>query len=387
VKNSVCLVFLQAILLGGHYQSSGPAFCEERHQAFASTQIQSRFATAIPPKDEQVIAQADAVTTFELSYGSDYSGTDDDIVRDMQNKQALLISIYRGPKSKLTGSFLKHLGNQSHLVGLHMNGNGWNLSRKSVEYISTVRSLRNLTIESHSLSDQDISSISLLSNLEGLQVISDKLTDEGLINAVSNLSLKRLSVESQHVSGAFVKRLSHPDAITQLSLMNCDINDDVLKKGISLKNLESLDLRGCSKITDEGISEMPIYEHLHVLVASNTNLGMNALGNLEKQPNLTTLSLDDNHISDLSMATIARLPKLSILDLKRAIITNVGLDNLSKTNSIERLYLNGCNSVDDESISSLAKMKGLVILDVSDTKVSRSGKRRLSKKMKSTLIW
>jgi spore coat polysaccharide biosynthesis protein SpsF (cytidylyltransferase family) len=86
------------------------------------------------------------------------------------------------------------------------------------------------------------------------------------------------------------------------------------------------------------------------------------------------------------MATIARLPKLSTLDLKRAIFTNVGLENLSKTNSIDRLYLNGCNSVDDESISSLAKMKGLVILDVSDTKVSRAGKRRLSKKMKSTLI-
>lgn len=134
------------------------------------------------------------------------------------------------------------------------------------------------------------------------------------------------------------------------------------------------------------------------------NLKTRDLDMLGSGTGLTKLSLNGADIADIHMQHVAKLVRLSFLDLSKTSVTNSGIDqlgllvqltdlqlgytaitsdglqSLKSFEQIKTLNLTGTDITDD-AIDSLAKLTTLTSLSIRHTKISKAGHARLKKKL------
>ncbi|GKT29769.1 hypothetical protein ADUPG1_014188, partial [Aduncisulcus paluster] len=190
-----------------------------------------------------------------------------------------------------------------------------NLSSSGITNLDGLRfftKLTELNVDNLEFSDDAISSYSLseISNLSELNTFSANNTNIDVSTAISNLPL--LSIEV--LSLCNVNVLSDTDFSGFASLSELYLSDNLnfsISPSSSLPStLTALSIDGCSSSSHD-LSGLPT--SLIYLSANDCGLLDSDLFDICSLPNLTTLSLTDNELTDISL--LFRLPALVSLDL------------------------------------------------------------------------
>ncbi|NMC53096.1 MAG: hypothetical protein GYA48_05625 [Chloroflexi bacterium] len=102
---------------------------------------------------------------------------------------------------------------------------------------------------------------------------------------------------------------------------------------------------------------------------------------LEECPAITHLNLSENRkVTDASLPALARLKRLTWLNLSSCMITNRGLPSLTGLSRVTHLNLSYCNKLSDTGLKDLRALRGLRYLDLQGCpKVTRSGLARIER--------
>jgi len=143
--------------------------------------------------------------------------------------------------------------------------------------------------------------------------------------------------------------------ITYIDLQEAQITDNDLSRLVGLKQLEELNICG-NEISDEGLIHIAQLTTLQYLDLSFTHITDDGLQHLQRLTNLQSLLLngldDDDQLTDAGIRYLVPLVQLSELRLNGAHIT-------------------------DQSVDALLTFRNLRMLDISGTRISEEGYRRL----------
>lgn len=182
---------------------------------------------------------------------------------------------------------------------------------------------------------------------------------------VSEASFTQKNLKAENV--AWVAALP---GLESLRLYETDATDDVLNRLRSLRELKSLDLGFCQRLTDAGVTEIVRHRSLEFL-----NLGFcrqitaKGLAQLAKLTNLRTLNLSVTALTDGSLAQLAALQKLNSLDIDNTQVTDAGMETLLKLPELRSLRVVGVRMT-DAGLQTLAAMPRLRHLNLQDVPVS-----------------
>jgi Leucine-rich repeat (LRR) protein len=191
------------------------------------------------------------------------------------------------------------------------------------------------------------------------------------------------------MSSGVMKILSEQPQLQRLSLVQNKINDIGAQRLAKFADLKSLDLRGNMEAGDMalevigGLSKLSGLKHRSTAV---TDAGLEALS---ANPSLDSLLIQDFAITDQSGPHLAKLPKLTqlevfrcqgfgsqgVLALKGTGLTRLtlrdlpnvydqALEVLDDLPKLKRLYLHELTSISDAGLSHLAKLQSLEQLDL-----------------------
>jgi internalin A len=149
-------------------------------------------------------------------------------------------------------------------------------------------------------------------------------------------------------------------------------------------NLKYLNLDR-SRITDEGLKNLPWLPRLTNLSLSNTQVTDAGMEALTKLQNLEVLRLDRTRVKNAGLSIIAELPNLKNLSLWKCVIDDEGVAYLSKLRNLERLSLDE-TLISDAALKHLAPLSRLRYLSVWRTKVSDAGVNELQKALPSVKV-
>jgi len=277
--------------------------------------------------------------------------------------------------------------------------------------------LREVSIQDGaSLTADDIALFGRLSDLEKLQIFNyrelndemaaklaalKKLSALALTNSVINDATVDLIVKSfpnlveldlssnTNMSSGVLKQISQLTKLQRLTLVQNQFNDIGSQQLPKLANLRSLDLRGNMEAGDMTMEVVGALPKLSALKHRSTAVTDFGLEKLCESKTLDSLLLQDFIITDQSGAFLAKLPKLSQLEIFRCQgfgsegvlalkglgltrltlrdLPNVddrALEVLAELPKLRRLYLHELSSVGDSGLSNLAKSGSLELLDI-----------------------
>jgi hypothetical protein len=157
----------------------------------------------------------------------------------------------------------------------------------------------------------------------------------GISKPVTDLFLKGTQIKDSDLNS-----LESLKFLTSLSVDQCPITDEGVKKIVKVRTLESLSLFGCEGITDASLT------YLGTLV-SLTSLHITAAS---------------DRVSASNIQCLEALPNLEILDLSQ------------------------CCGISDNAVEQLASLKHLINLDICGTSISEEGAKRLCRVLTKTIV-
>ena len=168
--------------------------------------------------------------------------------------------------------------------------------------------------------------------------------------------------------------------ITSVNFTTKKITDKDLQGLIddgSLTEVTSVDVSRTS-ITPAGLDALAKLKKLTVLDVGGLGLKDDDLSHLSALTGLETLGLDSNPINGEGLGALKPLEKLTNLDLGETKITDDGVAKLESLASIEELELDD-NAITDAAVDHLSKLKNLKAVDLSNTKLTEAGREKLKK--------
>lgn len=200
--------------------------------------------------------------------------------------------------------------------------------------------LRNLTLSGRGISAAGLEHVSKCLNLGALSILDGSINDE-------DLSILRTLTK-----------------LKELSLVRLELGNRCLAPFVNNPSLTKLRVRGADGVTDQAFGAY-----------------------LPNFANLVSLELSELPIGDASLDTIAKLPKLSELNLLRTRVTSNGLRKLAGL-PLKKLNLDDISTVGDEAIPAILAIPTLEFLHVGKTKITDRGVAKLSdlKNLKDLLI-
>src|SRR5690348_17355542 len=188
------------------------------------------------------------------------------------------------------------------------------------------------------------------------------------INIISSFSSdSHLSHRTSLVSKRWEKLFSNTKV---LNVTNHAITDTELIKLIDKQQttLTSINLSGCTHLTDKSIKYLAKLKNLKNLNLSDCNqITDAAIKDLSKLQNLTILNLSScNQITGAAIKDLSKLQNLTILNLSSCYqITDAAIKDLSKLQNLTALNLDSCTKITDAAIKDLSKLQNLTALDLS----------------------
>lgn len=267
-----------------------------------------------------------------------------------------------------------------------------------------------------SLTADDIALFGKLSDLKKLQIFNCRALDDDMVGkltglkgltslALTNTVLNDVSVTA--ISKAFpdlvdldlssntnmtkgvVKILSTMPKLQRLTLVQNRIDDIGAQRLEKLQELRALDLRGNMEAGDMALEVVGLLPKLSGFKHRSTAVNDSGMESLAKSQTIESLLIQDFAITDQSGPHLAKLGKLSqlevfrcqgfgtegVLALKGMGLTRLTLRDLPNVDDramevfddlpkLRRLYLHELASVSDAGLSHLANLKSLELLDI-----------------------
>lgn len=213
---------------------------------------------------------------------------------------------------------------------------------KSADYLKNVENISKISLPGAKLKDEVAPLVAQYPNLQELD-LQNGTVKEALPHLKSLNKLERLNLESAYIDDSDVKNVANVKSIQDLQLSNnYKLTDDAVRSIATMPNLKTLNIDS-HNITPDGIKAL-----------SNSAV--------EK---LTPPVFMEEKDADAAAHAFTQIKSLKELNIPLSRMTDAGMEQLAKANSIEKLNLSGAFNLTASSIDHLAKMTNLKELDLS----------------------
>jgi hypothetical protein len=226
------------------------------------------------------------------------------------------------------------------------------------------------------ITDQGMQEIKNLAGIVDLNLYyAEYVTDEGLAAIKGWKKLKRLNVHGTKISDTTLEHIAGIATLEQLNIGSAMITDVGLERLTSMPNLKSLTMGG-NKLGDAGLQalrQMPGVTYLDLVGRQGTDANIWAISMSDRGLD-AILSLKELRELRLGCTSLgvgvegARFATVSAIS-----VTTRWLEQMKSLPKLERLKLQGCQKVDDESLAVLAAFPALRELDLKGTSVTAKG--------------
>ncbi|HEY0981838.1 hypothetical protein [Schlesneria sp.] len=269
---------------------------------------------------------------------------------------------------------------------------GSNLTAADVALFGKLSDLEKLQIfNCRALNEEMASTLGSLKGLKSLALTNSAINDSAVEMIVKSFpELTELDLSSNtNMSNGVVKILSTLDKLQRLTLVQNKVNDIGAQRLAKLQELRSLDLRGNMEAGNMALDVVGDLPKLTSFKHRSTAVDDTGLESLSRNQSIESLLLQDFVITDQSGPHLAKLSKLSqleifrcqgfgtegVLALKGMGLTRFTLRDLPNVDNramevfddlpkLKRLYLHELPSVGDEGLKHLAALSSLELLDI-----------------------
>ena len=269
---------------------------------------------------------------------------------------------------------------------------GAELTADDIALFGRLGDLRALRIQNcRALDDAMVGRLTGLGKLDTLALTNSVITDAGVQTIVQAFpELVELDLSSNtNMTGAALKTIAGLGKLERLSLLQNRFNDLNTRRLSKMPQLRSLDLRGNMEAGNMTLAVVGKLPQLTALKHRSTAVTDSGLADLAASQSLESLLMQDFAITSAAGPELARLSKLSSLEIFRCQgfgsdgvlalagipltrltlrdLPDVGdpsLAVLAKLPQLKRLYLHELASLGDEGLRNLASARELEVLDI-----------------------
>lgn len=230
--------------------------------------------------------------------------------------------------------------------------------------------------------------------------------EDGDLALLKNRKVNALSVMDQRqlTDAAFAHLKGR--SITRLMASYTQITDEALRHIGQLKELESLDIDGCARVTSDGfkyIGDLPKLRCLHAkhipalddhaapyfsrmkklerVLLESSGIGDATLKAIENLPIAEIRLADCNNVTDKGLESIAKLPDTYVIEVGSKLVTDAGFARLAnRFDNIIRIRLDGCTKLSDKTAALIVRRyPHLVELQLSGTGITAAAIKEIAK--------
>ena len=239
--------------------------------------------------------------------------------------------------------------------------------------------LPNLTYLDLSLTRITDQGMQELKNLPGIVDLNlyyaEYVTDEGLAAVKGWKKLKRLNVHGAKISDTTLEHISGIASLESLNIGSAMVTDIGLERLSSLPNLKELTIGG-NKLTDAGLQalrQMPglTYLDLGGRQGTDANLWAIRMSDVGLDAILALKELRELRFACTSVGV--GIEGARFADVTYVSVTTAWLEKMKALPKLEKLKLQGCDRVNDDSIGALTALPGLRQIDLKGSAVTEKG--------------
>ncbi len=250
------------------------------------------------------------------------------------------------------------------------------------------------------VADADLRRLTELPDLNYLDLSLTHITDQGMLEIKNLRGIAELNLYyAEYVTDEGLAAIKDWKKLRRLNLHGTKVGDTGLEHISGITPLESLNV-GSTLMTDVGLERLTMLPNLKELTMGGNELGDAGLQALRQMPGLTYLDLSGRQGTDKNVWTIAMSDAglEAVLTLKQLRELRVGcssigvgiegakfaevsvpnvtskwLEQMKSLTRLERLKLQGCSRISDDSIRTLIAMPALREADLQGTGVTEQG--------------
>src|SRR3954464_15862860 len=250
------------------------------------------------------------------------------------------------------------------------------------------------------VTDSDLRKLASLPNLTHLDLSLTRITDQGMQELRNLPGIVELNLHfAEYVTDEGLAAIKGWKRLKRLNVHGTKISDTTLEHISGITTLESVNV-GSAMITDVGLERLTVLPNLKELTMGGNELGDAGLQALRQMPGLTYLDLTgrqgtDSNVWAISMSeagleailTLKNLRELrfgctsigvgiegaKFADVSAMSVTPNWLERMKSLSKLEKLKLQGCDRLNDESIKALIAMPALREVDLTGTAVTEKG--------------
>jgi len=250
------------------------------------------------------------------------------------------------------------------------------------------------------VSDTDLRRLATLPYLTHLDLSLTRITDQGMQELKNLPGIVDLNLYfAEYVTDEGLAAIKGWKKLKRLNVHGAKFSDNTLEHISGITTLESLNI-GTGMVTDVGLERLISLPNLKELTIGGNKLGDAGLQALRQMPGLTYLDLSgrqgtDANVWAISMSEVGLDAVLTLKELRelRFGCTSIGvgiegarfaevsaisvttgwLEKMKALPKLERLKLQGCDRVNDDSIPALAALRTLREVDLKGSAVTEKG--------------
>lgn len=250
------------------------------------------------------------------------------------------------------------------------------------------------------VSDADMRKVARFPGLTSLNLSLSRVTDQGMQELRNLTTVEDLDLRfAEYVTDEGVAAIKNWKKLKRLDLHGTKASDTSLDHIAGIIALESLDV-GSVMLTDVGLERLTVLANLKALTIGGNELGDAGLQALRQMPGLQYLDLsgrqgtDSNvwsvNMSDVGLDAIVTLTQLRELrfgctsigvgsegtrfaTVSAMSVTPRRLEKMKALTKLQRLKLEGCDRIDDDSVGLLTGFPNLEEVDLKGTAVTAKG--------------
>jgi Leucine-rich repeat (LRR) protein len=294
-------------------------------------------------------------------------------------------------QTPITDAALSHLSNCPSLTHLAVEGTA--TSDIGLQRLTQLPNLQSLSLGSPYFTSSGLQAVGKLVTLRELYLDRLPVDDQVLTAARSLTQLAVLSLRSTAVTDLGLRQLSQLTQLRELNLDGTQVDGTAFEAGISPASLEVLSLHG-TQLSDEHLESLADYRRLKKLGVRGTNcslagliellvekqgrsldaaLALVATTTLDAAGHILTLDLSGLNVVDADVQMLCQLTHLQWLTLPGR-LTDFGATQLAQNPPPNLSLLNVNHSqITDRGLEELAKIESLKNLHVASTNVTQAG--------------
>ena len=204
---------------------------------------------------------------------------------------------------------------------LHFDLSYTPITSESFRYISELKNLHSLNLDSTQVSDEWLKHLKDLERLKYLDLSRTKITDAGLAHLKDLENLYSLNLEKSKIQGDGLKYLKNMKNLKYLTFYSRDITDSLLISVIDNNLLHALRHQSWYPLLKDS--------SLNLAYTKVSDEGMATIA--EKLPSLYSLTLP-HQITDKGLSHLKKLKNLSYLYLRECKMTKMGIMDFQQSN-------------------------------------------------------